>query len=1399
MKTILQAATLLSLAMLKPNALMAQWQAPVLPGQKRALPTLTIGRNAKGSPARGNQPQVVWNDAVTLSSPATANISNAESATYTGRKLFGALVSSQEWSGMSLTQVPYGIYSFEMGETPQPTCHIWDMSYDFMSGAWGRNRHFGQFVMNVMGAINGTRNILIDTQSWREKSNIVVDPTNGTYSLVLSVLTYDPSDDHFYGFRYKQELNGLDWVRVNEETAELEMIASYRGSTAVLALAAGPDGTMYYVDVDGDLYTMNKNNGRSTLVGNTGVSPTAYNQSMTWDWRTGRLLWAAQSSEGSVLYSIDPLTAETERVLRFKHNEQFVSLYQTEIEAPDMAPAAVTRPQLTYSANGLLDGTISFNVPQRTYNGSTLEGDINLNVWLDGENLQGVLVNAGQKISLPVSLSEGNHYVAITLDNEAGFSPLRQIYQYAGYDFPEAPENVVFEQSEGVNSLSWKAPTLGVNRGYMDLAGLTYDIVRMPDSVLVATGITETSWSEPTPRDMRAYYYRVIADNQNHKSDFGQSNRILCGDSFTVPYQQSFADPVTLSDYFTVVDANNDGKTWRQGYTTEVRLDYYSPTSDADDWLISPAIQLEGQKMYRFLMEMKNYTVNYPEDFEILIGTDPQDLSTFRLIKSEEHFTKIATEFGDYIVNFLVEETGNYHMAVRYCTKMDEGGSLMMIHDMRVEFVGNALSPAQPSELAISADAEGAQQATLQLVAPTSTLNGQSLSSLSRIDVKRNGELVHSFEAPAPGEALTWTDEAVPYVGLHTYTLVAVNEAGEGESLSQTIFVGIYSAPYEQDFENRSYAELWTSEKLGIDDPNNWNGWKWTDNKNTYGRHWVLDYYSQVDGEVNMWLYTPLLKMQKDVVYTIKYDANMNYRNWADVSYNIFKGHEANHEAMTEWVAEMPTTGYGLFPQELFMVSTEDGNFHLGIDAMCSQKYSYMSAAIDNFSFTYRTSAFAPYKMQNYKSVAKANGDLQADLSFRAPRVNYYQENLDPEEELVCKIYHDRDMMKPVTTINVLPGKNVSWTDTDCMHGLNYYTITCENSHGKGEVIHDTIFVGRDIPALVNNFKIRGSKDNLDAEITWSAPTVGNNGGVVIKSEMTYNVYAYDPTTNNLTLLADKLSECKYTVKREDKEQYMDYYAVSATMETEGEGPAIASQILLGRLYELPFRESFANSMSSTQLWQSVPMQQYATSAGIDNPDGTYSGCSTTQDDDEGCAYIFNGNQYEIYTGAILAAPKVKLLAGAGNELHFWAYHFISNSGYQNPATLQVIISADDTQYANINNATYTLTKKNATFGEESGWREHVVNLDAYMHSDFVSVGFMGVTGGYMEVIYLDNISIVNVNAEGIQTVTDDRTVSRVNFYDASGREVIMPHRGGVYIRTTTYEDGTQKSEKIVK
>lgn len=1372
----------LSVALLMSVVMTAQTiKVPHLPGKRTAMPAVNFDSSSAMTKEAGTKhTKVVLNSGQQRSAAVKRNISDADPALLDGRTVYGAMVNSLLWSNLSITQVPYGIYSFALTENPAPEAHITDMGYDFMSGAWGRDRHYAISVMNVMGTINGTHNVSIDTKNWKEISNITKDRDKGTYSLVLSTIAYDPTDDQFYGFQYKEDLSGLNWVRVNTATAEFEQIANYRGNTQVMTLAAMPNGQFYYIDSAGDLYSLNKSNGRSSLIGNTGVNVGLYNQAMTYDGKTGKLLWAAQTSEGSELLVVDPATAETQRVTRFKNNEQFVSLFITATEAPANAPAAVGRPQLKYDANGSLNGNITFSMPSKTYGGDDLSGNVNLNVWLDGDNLKGEDVAAGSgTISIPVTLTEGNHYIAITTDNNAGFSPLRQIYQYAGNDIPKAVASVTFEQADGKNNVNWTAAetgaNAGVNRGFVDAADLTYKVLRMPDSVYVATELTNTSFEEATPDNMKQYYYRIFAVNHGHESAMAESNHILCGNSFTVPYKQEFEDPVTLSDYYTVVDNDGDGNTWRQGYSTEVRMDYMK-NADADDWLISPRITMEAGNKYRFAMEMKIFTQQYPEDFDIMIGTNPNDLTTFRLVKSEREFTRIANAFDVYTADFLISETADYHVAVRYCSKKNSNASLMMIRNIGVDLVGKSLAPAQASSLTVTPDANDELKATVSFITPSQNLMGQSVGQLTKVTITRddNNEILKTFENPEAGIMLSWTDENVPSVGLHTYTVTAENAQGVGEPATLEQFIGVYEAPYHTDFEDARYAKLWKYEAIGLDDPNEWYGWSWNKDNTSDGYYYSMYYYLMDNNEVNLWLYSPLFKMEKDAVYTLNYDGQFFDTEKAGAHYDLYKGTDAKSDKMDTFIDSFPT-GYNKLNREIFFVNRDAGKYHLGIDAHANQMYAYLSASLDNISLTYRTSALAPFEISGYKHLANQTGKLEADISFSTPAVNYYKEALNTQEDLTVKIFRGRDAGTLAYTTTTKPGAKVAWTDQNPIKGINYYTIYCENKHGKSEVYRDTLYVGRDVPGLVENLKVVGSTDNKNAILSWDAPTEGANGGVMVKDELSYSVYLYDIANDSRTLIADKLTATTYTVEREMGPQELCYYAVSATMATEGEGTALASAIVLGQLYDLPFKESFANSTMSTSLWQSVPLVQGATSAGIDNPiGGNYNQCEGPQDNDGGCAYIYNGYK-DAQAGAILASPKMRLNAGTGNKLSFWAYHYEQKNSTE--AYVQVIVSANDNPYEMIPGAKYQVSGT-----VESGWKEHIVNLDSYRNSNFVSVGFLGVTGGYQEVIYLDNIVINHPDASGIVDINADDAIKNGTLYNMAGQRVGNGYKGVVII-----------------
>ena len=115
--------------------------------------------------------------------------------------------------------------------------------------------------------------------------------------------------------------------------------------------------------------------------------------------------------------------------------------------------------------------------------------------------------------------------------------------------------NFAYDADAGKNTVSWNAPAAGVNGGYLDKANIRYTVVRMPDSVTVADNYAQTVFTETTPEAMHNYSYRVYATNNGKRGEYAESERIICGDAFTAPYSQSFADASVLGEFFTVVDA----------------------------------------------------------------------------------------------------------------------------------------------------------------------------------------------------------------------------------------------------------------------------------------------------------------------------------------------------------------------------------------------------------------------------------------------------------------------------------------------------------------------------------------------------------------------------------------------------------------------------------------------------------------------------------------------------------------------------------------------------------------------------------------------------------------------------------------------------------------------------
>lgn len=1299
-----------------------------------------------------------------------------------GRTFYGSLINSSDWANSSITNVPYGIYSFELNDNIDPKAQITNLAYNFEAGAYTGGEFLGIYTMDVMGVLNGARYITIDTDNWKEKRNVMHDTSDGSYSLISASMAYNYIDNNIYSFQYNDELNGLNWCRYNTQYHMMDKLAAFRGKYNVLATATTPDGEMYFINAYGDLYKVNKTNGRPALIAWTGVNPVLYSQSMLYDNRTGLFLWAAITENGSELYSVDPETATATFLTKFKKQEQFSGLYSLDEGAKDGAPAKANDLKLTFDQEGGLNGNITFSVPTTTFDGKVL-GNSLLNVWLDGKNLKGVTAQPGEKVTIPVTFEEGNHYVAVNMKNESGWSPLASVKQFAGYDTPVAVGTVKFENEEGQNKVSWEAPKEGINKGYLDLNNLKYTIVRMPDSVTVAKDYDATTYSEPTPSAMHSYSYRIYAINKDKTSAYAESNKVTCGDAFTIPYSQGFDSEATFKDYFTVIDNDNDGATWKyQDWNHMVRYDLNS--DKADDWLVTPAISLEGGKEYKCTLNLKTFSKGYPEYFEILVGTDPHDVSTFKSVKKVEGLEQYET-YSDYSTTFNIEESNKYYLAIRYLGEKSKNSSMLLLTKISVDEIGKTQAPAAASQLQITPGENDAMEATISFTAPGKDLNGKDINSLSKIYVYRNGDKtpIHSFEAPAINSELTWTDKKVSKVGMNTYTVKAENEYGEGAAASDSAFIGCYATPYSESFSTRAASKQYTTYMEGVDLEKNYDyQWKYDDSN----QKMTIYCFNAEGNEVSSWLITPLIKLDANSVYTLGYKKNYSPYTKTVIG-NVYMGKDATIEGQSTLVGTIDkNTSWGMEEGNNTVVTHDAGKYCFGFNIKSTAQWDNIMCDMDDITLNYVKSALSPYAITDYQATPDANGALKCDMSFKAPAVDYQGTSLT--DNLTINIYRGNSTI-PVYTINdVMPGSEVKWTDTQALKGINKYMIIASNQYGKSEVFTHSLYVGIDRPSKVENFSIKGSADNMTANLTWEAPTVGCNGGVVPADKLTYRILEYDATENALSIIADDVKDLKYSIAKPDlKKQEVVYYGVVAKTQEEL-GDTLITSCTLGKLYDIPFKESFSNKEMSTSPWIISSSNTSYLNWGVDEPTGVYNN-ATTQDNDGGCAYFYNGSYYETYLGAGFISPKVAL--GSNTKyLTFWVYNYAAK--YSKLPYVLVYARVDDGQFEEIGR--YQVAEQN---GEE-GWKRYILDLSAFKDNHFISFGFYAYTGGYQEVVYLDNIC-VDDGTTGIKNAeADDKDIERINWYDLSGRSVITPSKG-VYIKTITYTDGSKKSVKVTR
>lgn len=311
-------------------------------------------------------------------------------------------------------------------------------------------------------------------------------------------------------------------------------------------------------------------------------------------------------------------------------------------------------------------------------------------------------------------------------------------------------------------------------------------MVRYPDEKVIEESTSSTSVYDWDPEaGLRVYRYGVTAIARDTPSEEGMSPNVVVGLA-SVPYSENFTDE-SVTDLYTIIDANGDGKTW-SFYSGDMAAEASSEV-DADDWLITPPINMRYGNFFKVSVDMRARSSQTPGKFEVKFGTSPTPEGMTTTVIQPTEVTKDDGGYTTYsgIVKVEGYESKGY-IGVHSLT--EAGNWWLLATNLRVSAPYESTVPQAPAEFTAVADLNGALNVVVSCKAPDKTLEGNSIGALDKVEIFRDGVLVKTFENPTPGDVVTFTD-IVPEKGDHIYTACATNWSGTGLDAEVKTFVGI--------------------------------------------------------------------------------------------------------------------------------------------------------------------------------------------------------------------------------------------------------------------------------------------------------------------------------------------------------------------------------------------------------------------------------------------------------------------------------------------------------------------------------------------------------------------------------------------------------------------------------
>ncbi len=616
------------------------------------------------------------------------------------------------------------------------------------------------------------------------------------FSTYVISCAFDEPNDIVYVYTPSSDGSSYQLQTVNPETWEFSLVkANVPLEDVCVGFAYNPvDKELYGMTPDARFVILNKNDGSLDVIKKFNLPVTNTLEGMTYS-PLDKLFFFVYSDgyDDSTLYTIDPKNPELNEIASLPDCIQYRILVTPDQPVDDKAPKTPVILSISFP-NGTLSGSATLKLPEFSFDGMPLSGNLKLTAYVDDTETSEVYGTPGSEVEVYFSnISEGKHIFKFKTSSGDLAGSSVSYGMFIGYGTPSAPSNI--ELNEG--KLTWDAVTESVDGGFIDVDNVTYNVFlngnKLNDSPIT---ICEYSFAMPDG-DYSIYSARVEADNHGHLSEQGISNDILHGKPLTLPF--SLHPTETEAKLITTITnyppESQVFRTWRyhtfesDGIEQSCFLcDTYSYDENQEDenqeeWMFLPPVHIpKTDKLVELSFQFAGAVYDEcPENLTVAYGSEANP-DAMTLVKQWE-FNPAPNSWTEMKIWFAPNEGTQY---IGFLTKPSSDGNNVMVRNINLSVSERPdYTPAAVANLSAEPLPKGALKAKVSFTMPGNSVTGSQIEGNLTATVKSSVE-TRTVNA-SPGKNISV--EVSTADGLNDIMVFASNEA-DGIESNVSVFTG---------------------------------------------------------------------------------------------------------------------------------------------------------------------------------------------------------------------------------------------------------------------------------------------------------------------------------------------------------------------------------------------------------------------------------------------------------------------------------------------------------------------------------------------------------------------------------------------------------------------------------